>query len=319
MRSGSPSTSGVVVAAVVGLALAAAPAWADVAVVKGGALRPKAQAALAEAERAMMVCWRGAPPATVRVAVVIDGAGMVTATAVTPARAAQCAAGVLAVWTVPGGEWRGELDIASRIGADDLAGAISRQFAARGEVIRACQVAAPAAKGSVTIKVKVHPDGDLTDVVAASKLGAKLNKCVEAAVTGLRLDPLATDEPVAYQLSVGFSGAAPAASAGPGATRVVEAGDGGAPPGSVSGPLDAVNVQGVLRPARPKLAACMKGAQGTLDVRFTIRGEGTTKNIVSKDATGTIIDQACVKKVIAGLRFPAAAGETRVVLPLTVN
>lgn len=290
--------------------LMAAPASADVAVVKGDALRPKAAAALAEAERAMIVCWRGSPPATVRVALVVDGAGLVTATAVTPVRAAQCAAGVLAVWTVPGGDWRGEVEIASRIGADDLAGAISRQFSARGDVIRACQAAAPSAKGPVTIKVKVHPDGELTDIVAASKLGAKLNKCVEAAVAGLRLDPLAADEPVGYQLAVTFSGASTAPAAGS------SGGDGGAPPGSVSGPLDAINVQGVLKPARPKLAACMKGMKGTLEVRFTIRAEGTTKNIVSKDATGTIIEQDCIKKIVAGLRFPGASGETRVVLPL---
>ncbi len=303
----SPSVRIGVVAAL-GL-LAAAPARGDVVVVKGDALRPKAAAALAEAERAMIVCWRGSPPAAVRVAVVIDGTGMVTATAVTPARAAQCAAGVLAVWTVPGGDWRGEIEIASRIGADDLAGAISRQFSARGDVIRACQAAAPSAKGAVTIKVKVHPDGHLTDAAVTSKLGAKLNKCVESAVLGLQLDPLASSDPVAYQLSVGFAGAG---AAPPVATTT----DGGTPPGSVSGALDAINVQGALKPARAKLAACMKGAAAALEVRFTVRAEGTTKNIVSKDATGTIVDDACIKKVIGGVRFPSASGETRVVLPL---
>ena len=305
--------AGLAVAGLVGLLGLARPARADVAVVKGDALRPKAAAALAEAERAMIVCWRGAPPATVRVALVVDGSGLVTATAVTPARAAQCAAGVLAVWTVPGGDWRGEVEIASRLGADDLAGAISRQFSARGDVIRACQAAAPSARGPVTIKVKVHPDGDLTDVAATSKLGAKLNKCVEAAVAGLRLDPLAADAPVGYQLAVTFSGVSVAPPSG---ARVE--GD-GASPGSVSGPLDAINVQGVLKPARAKLAACLKGSSTTLEVRFTIRAEGTTKNIVAKDATGTIIEQECVRKVLAGLRFPGASGETRVVIPLTAK
>jgi outer membrane biosynthesis protein TonB len=222
---------------------------------------------------------------------------------------------VLAVWTVPGGPWKGEVDIPSRIGAEDLAGAISRQFAARGELIRACQSAAPSAAGPAIVKMKVHPDGDLTDVAVSSKLGAALNRCVETAVTGMKLDPLAADEAVAYQLSVTFTGARSPPPPGPG-TQVVEGGEPGAP-GSVSGALDAIEVQRVLRPARPKMAACMRAGQGALDLRFTIRADGTTKNIVSKDASGTVIDQACIKKVVAGLKFAAANDETRVVLPLS--
>ena len=300
--------------------VALAPARADVVVAKGAALKPRAAAALADAERAMMICWRGAPPATVRVAVGIEATGLVTASPVTVAAAAQCAAGVLAVWTVPGGPWKGELEIASRIGADDLAGAISRQFADRGQLIRACQAAAPAASGSATIRVKVHPDGDLTDVAVSSKLGARINRCVETAVAGMRLDPLATDAPVTYQLSVAFAGARGAPARGSDQTTAVEAGAAGTP-GSVSGALDGIIVQRVLRPAQVRLAGCMKAGAGAgaLEVRFTVRAEGTTKNIVIKDATGTVIDQRCVKQVVAGLRFPAASNETRVALPLTMR
>ena len=183
MRRGARALAGAV-----GLMLAAlAPARADVVVVKGGALRATATAALAEAERAMIVCWRAMPPTTVRIALAIDARGIVTATAVTPAAAAQCAAGVLAVWQVPGGAWQGEVDIASRIGADDLAGAISRQFSDRGAVIRACQAAGAGAKGPAIIKVKVHPEGELTDVVVTSKLGKAIDRCIETAVAGLKL------------------------------------------------------------------------------------------------------------------------------------
>lgn len=298
-----------------GLALAARAAAADVVVVKGGALRATAAAALAEAERAMIVCWRAAPPATVRIALAIDGRGLVTASPVTPAAAAQCAAGVLAVWQVPGGAWSGELDIASRIGADDLAGTISRQFADRGEVIRACQAAAPTAKGAAIIRVKVHPEGELTDIAVSSKLGKAVDRCVATAVGGLRLDPLATDAPVAYQLSVMFTGARAPTAPGPGPTT----GDQAGAAGSVSGPLDGIQVQGAMRTAQTRLAACIKGSAGPLDVRFTIRAAGTTKNVVVKDATSTVIDQPCVAKVIGGLKFPKASGETRVVLPLAVR
>ena len=322
MTAGCGSTGRRGVAALVGAigltAMLAAPARADVVVVKGGALRATATAALAEAERAMIVCWRAAPPTTVRVALAIDARGIVTATALTPAAAAQCAAGVLAVWQVPGGAWKGEVDIASRIGADDLAGAISRQFSDRGAVIRACQAAGPGAKGPAIIKVKVHPEGELTDVAVTSKLGKAIDRCIETAVAGMKLDPLATDEVVGYQLSVTFSGTVTASGSGPGATKVAPGG-GPAMPGSVSGPLDAAEVQRVLRPAQAKLAACLKGAAGTYDLRFTIRAVGTTKNIVVKDATSTVIDQPCIKKVVTGLRFPSASGDTRVVLPLTVS
>ena len=318
-----------VVAAVVMLvavASASAPASADVKVVKGGALRGGAAAALGEAERAMSVCWRGTPPATVRVAIGVDAGGVVTASALDGGATAQCAAGVLAVWTVPGGAWKGEVQIASRVGAGDLAGAISRQLAARGDTIRACQAAAPAAAGPVTIRMKVHPEGELTDVVVSSKLGAALDRCVKTAVGGLRLDPLAADAPVAYQLAVTFAGKAArpggaGAGAGAGVSTVVEAGDGDAA-GSVDGALTADSVQAVLRPGRAKLAACLKAkgaGGGQVTVRFTVRADGTTKNVAIKDARGATADEACVKKAIGGLTFTAAGDETRVMLPLTVK
>jgi hypothetical protein len=271
----------------------------------------------------MVVCWRGTPPASVRVAVAVDGGGAVTASAVSGGAAAQCAAGVLAVWTVPGGPWKGEVDIASRVGAGDLAGAIGRQLAARGESIRACQSAAPKAAGPATVRMKVHPEGQLTDVVVSSKLGASLDRCVKQAVSGLRLDPLATDEPVAYQLSVTFAGARAGGPTPPaaGGDTLVEADDPSAPGGSVIGALGAAEVQQVLRPAQPKLAACLKGRRGAarMTVRFTVRPDGTTKNVVVKDASGAAPDEACVKKVVAALRFASAADETKIVLPISVR
>ena len=159
--------------------------------------------------------------------------------------------------------------------------------------------------------------------------GAALDRCVKTAVSGLRLDPLAADAPVAYQLAVTFAGkaarpaggAASGAGAGAGATSVVEAGDGDAA-GSVEGALTADTVQAVLRPGRAKLATCLKtkgAGGGQVTVRFTVRADGTTKNIAIKDARGAIADEACVKKAIGALKFTAAGDETRVVVPLTVK
>ncbi|HVV82231.1 MAG TPA: hypothetical protein VHE35_04100 [Kofleriaceae bacterium] len=303
-----------------GLAWAAAPARADVTVEKGGALRGGAAAALADAERAMNVCWRGTPPATVRVALAIADGGAVTASAASGEPAAQCAAGVLAVWTVPGGAWKGEVEIRSRVGAGDLAGAISRQLAARGDTIRACQAAAPSAAGPLVIRMQVHPEGQLTDIAVTSKLGPKLNACVEKAVASMRLDPLAADDPVAYQLSLTFSGArvAPAGPAGPPALTAVVESDDSVAGGSVTGALGGGDVQKVVKPALPRLAACLHGA-ASLELRFTVRADGTSKNVVVKDATGAAADATCFKKALAAIKFPPAGDETRVVLPITVR
>jgi hypothetical protein len=259
----------------------------------------------------------------VRVSLAIDGGGAVTAGALDGGAAAQCAAGVLAVWTVPGGAWTGEVEIRSRVGAGDLAGAIGRQLAARGDTIRACQAQAPKAAGAASIRMQVHPEGELTDVTVSSKLGAAIDRCIKAAVSGMRLDPLAADQPVAYQLSVSFTGARAKPAAGTGATTIVAADDPAAAGGSVSGALAAADVQAALRPAQARLAACLKpaagGAAGQATVRFTIRADGTTKNIAVKDVAGVTADEACLKKAIAALRFGAAGDETRVVFPLTLR
>lgn len=304
----------------VGLVLAAASARADVKVVKGGALRGGALTALRDAERAMIVCWRGSPPPAVRVALTVDASGAVTASPVAGGAAGQCAAGVLAVFAVPGGAWQGEVEIGSRVGAGDLAGAISRQLAARGDTIRACQAVAPKARGPAVIRMQVHPEGELTDVAVTSKLGAAIDRCIKTAVGGLRLDPLAAEEPVAYQLSLTFSGATAAAPTGPGPGTVVEGGDVGEA-GSVSGALAAADVQRVLGSAQGAIARCLKAGKGAsrMVVRFTVRADGTTKNVVIKEATGAPADEACVKKVLGGLTFTRASDETKVVYPLVLR
>jgi hypothetical protein len=77
-------------------------------------------------------------------------------------------------------------------------------------------------------------------------------------------------------------------------------------------------VQKVVRGAQARLIKCSRDAAdaATADVRFTVRADGTTKNVVAHDASGASIDAACVKKVVSGLRFPSASAETRVVLPI---
>ncbi len=100
MRTAAPRV------ALLGLLVAPSLAASDVSSVKGGppaAGKGLAAGALAEAGKAMGVCWRAPVKGAVRVAVEVAGDGAVTASAISKGAAAQCAAGILAVWTVPGG------------------------------------------------------------------------------------------------------------------------------------------------------------------------------------------------------------------------
>ncbi len=289
-------------------------------IVKGGPRtdRPKAEAALAAAARAMGVCWRKSPPATVNVKVAVAADGAVTATPTSRDPAAQCAAGVLAVWTVPGGAWSGEVEITTNGAVQDLSSVIQSQLLARAAPIKACQAQAPAAAGPVAIKMKIHPDGSISDVAVSSSLGGKIDTCVQQAVTALRIDAIDASGPITYQLAVAFAGKGDggggAGGAGGGGAGVSERAPEG---GSIAGTLAVADVQQVLAPARGKLLACGKKGKGKGKVvtRFTIRADGTTKNVVTRDAIGDKAIEDCLVGVFKSLTFPKSGGETKVQYP----
>src|SRR4051812_19860691 len=109
-------------------AVASAPALADVTIVKAGPhgdVRPKVEAALRDVERAMTVCWRGTPPPSVRIAVAVNPDGVVDAIHLSKGGAAQCAAGILAVWTLPGGPWSGHVEIVPHAASDGAASEVA--------------------------------------------------------------------------------------------------------------------------------------------------------------------------------------------------
>lgn len=308
-----------VVLAVSSLLLPVVAAAGPASIVKGGPKADKAKvvAALDAAVRAMGVCWRRSPPprVTVKLAVAADGA--VTATPATRTPAAQCAAGVLAVWTVPGGAWSGEVAITTGGETPDLSSVIQSQLLARAAPIKACQAQAPAAAGPVAIKMKIHPDGTITDVAVSSSLGAKIDTCVQKAVTALRIDALDASGPVTYQLAVAFAGKGDAAGGGGGGAPPATAPEGG----SIAGALAVADVQQVLGAARGKLLACGKKGKGKGKVvtRFTIRADGTTKNVVVKEPIGDRGIEDCLVGVFKALRFPAGSGETKVQYPTQFN
>jgi outer membrane biosynthesis protein TonB len=153
-----------------------------------------------------MACWRAPVKGAVRVAVQVDADGAVTASAISKGAAAQCAAGILAVWTVPGGAWKGEVEIGAAAATPDLAATIQQQLLAASAPIKACQARAPGKAGSAAIKMKIASDGTIGDVAVTSKLGDELDKCVSRAVAAIKLAPTGASGAVNYQLAIAFSG-----------------------------------------------------------------------------------------------------------------
>lgn len=297
---------------------AASTASADIAITKGGPSSDDGKAlaggALGEAAKAMAVCWRAQPSGPQKVTVAIAANGAVTAKAVTKGAAAQCAAGILAVWTIPGGPWKGEVAItagASATPSTDLATTIQQQLIARSAPIKACQSKAPGKSGSAQIKMKIAPDGSIGEVAVSSKLGTELDRCVTGAVTAIKLAPTSAAGAVSYQLAVAFSGKvdAVAPATGPEAP-------GGA---TVGGGLGGAQVEVGVAKLRESIARCVdaKVAKGKRAVvRFTIRTDGTAKNVVVKESSGDGKVDTCIEKGFTGLTFPAANEETKVSLPL---
>lgn len=300
--------------ALVLVAVTSASAAADVAIVKGGPSgnhRGLADGALGEAGKAMAVCWRAKTSGALRVAVTVAADGAVAAKPITKGAAAQCAAGILAVWTVPGGAWKGEVEIGAAAATPDLAATIQQQLVARSAPMKACQSKAPGKAGSAAIKMKIASDGSIGEVAVASKLGAELDKCVALAVASVRIAPTGAATAVSYQLSIAFAGkdevAPSGGNTGPGAGA------------TVGGGLGAAAVEDGIKQARAQLERCVDRAatQGKRAVvRFTIRGDGTAKNVVIKESTGITKADACIEQAFGAATFPKAEAETKVNLPL---
>jgi outer membrane biosynthesis protein TonB len=304
---------------VVSLLIPSVAAAGPATIAKGGPKSDKAkvESALNAAAGAMSVCWRKSPPASVTVKVAVAADGAVTATPAAKSPAAQCAAGVLAVWTIPGGAWSGEVEIKTGGGPTDLSAVIQSQIMANASSIKACQSQAPTAAGPVQIKMTIQLDGSIKDVQVASSLGAKLDTCVQKAVSAMRLDPLDATAPVKYALAIAFAGKGEDMGP-PGGGKLPEAEPEG---GTIAGGLPVSDVTPVLKAARPKIIACGKkgSGKGKVVTRFTIRPDGTTKNVVIKESINDKGIEDCLVGVFKSLKFPTGEGETKVSYPASYN
>jgi hypothetical protein len=136
---------------------------------------------------------------------------------------------------------------------------------------------------------------------------------VQKAVTALRIEPIDTSAPVKYALAVAFAGKAEGGGAGGGGPLPSPDPEGG----SIAGGLPVDQVKPVMNAARPKIIACgRKGSgKGTVVTRFTIRPDGTTKNVVIKEPINDKGIEDCLIGVFKALKFPTGPGETKVQYP----
>jgi TonB family protein len=132
---------------------------------------------------------------------------------------------------------------------------------------------------------------------------------------------------VKYTLRLDFAGSAaapaakPAGSAAAPAALPVEAG------ATKEGPLSVEAVRDGIEARAADFRACYRKEQkkqkalaGKVVVRFTVRGDGSVKNVKVKESTlGNAAVEACLVGIAGTLHYPAADSgqETRVIFPFS--
>jgi hypothetical protein len=234
---------------------------------------------------------------------------------------AQCVAGILAVAALPKVAWSGVVRIGPGGssstsggfgtgnagfggGGDDIGAALGTHAAD----LRQCQKVDPKASGLVQVDLRVHADGTITDVAIAKSLSAALDACVIKALGKIKLDGYQGKE-VRYRLGLSFAGDSSTAT-GPATSN--------APAPTKRGPLSVDQMMPVIEADRVHIDRCGAGvkASGKLVIRFTIRKDGTVKNLAVTQALGDAKVEKCVLDRFGALKFPSATDETQVQFPL---
>lgn len=281
--------------------------------------KKRALSALDDIAPALAVCWRGSPPARVSVTVAVDRRGRITRAAdKSGGPAAQCAAGILAVHELPasGAGWTATLRLDTTAPAEvDLHAELRRHQS----TLQGC---GGDARGTVGLRFLIHADGRLggAEVVRSTVEDAAIHRCLTERIEKLRIAKRPGGKTVSYTLEVGLGGKANA----PGSTGSQES---AAPGPSKKGPVPGPVIQAGIAELSDRFAACyrkrkQKGARGYVMIRFTIRANGTVRNVkVRKSTLGEARVEACVVKVGTTLRFPGEQGrdETRVFYPISFS
>jgi TonB family protein len=301
-------------------------AHAQPSVVDGG---PKDSAALEAAAGkvagALSVCWQGKRPNAVVVAVSVAASGEVrTAKAKTRGKVATCAAAVLAVHRLAAASkgYRATLSFPTSGGGGGGASVRDKVLAGvkNNRAVDACHTGKPKLTGRVNIRFLVKPNGRIVDVEAneSTLSDAKVAACLVKEIGSTRLGALDTKRSVEFTLPFSFGGGAAALPTSGGS------GDASLQP-QKKGPLETDVLRRVMAAARSKFSGCYEAQlrnnpdlAGVVVLRYTIRANGTTRNVkIKKSTLDNAAVEACRVKVGERLKFPAQTGraETRVVYP----
>jgi TonB family protein len=286
---------------------------------KPPAAKKQALAALAGIAPALRVCWRGSPPARVTVDIQVDRRGRITRAAADGGGAAgQCAAGVLAVHELPatGSSWKARLRIDTAAPAEVDLHAELRKHQSR------LQRCGGDARGTVGLRFLIHPDGRLSgaEIAHTSLKDDAVHRCLTTTIEKLRIAERPGGKTVSYTLEVGLGRTATSASTTTGSGADT-------PSPSKKGPVEGAVIQAGIDKLSERFARCYrkrskKDARGYVMIRFTIRADGTVRNVKVREST---LDDAKVEGCVVGagkdLRFPGEQGrdETRVFYPISFS
>jgi hypothetical protein len=285
----------------------------------GAAANDEVLASIAQARTLMTVCWRKAPPATVKVELAVDAAGEVTkAVAKTKGAAAQCAAGILAVSTLAstGKKWKGVVELkAAAAGQANDAQAIHAQLAEKYQAtLFACQDADPAYAGKLSLKLTVQQDGRVSEAkVTTTGVSKAVVKCLEKAAKAFTFDPLDSTS-VVYEAGLSFAGGGKTRTAAGSEVEV----DAALEP-TRKGPIDAEAAAAVIRGGHAGLVKCAKKHKpsGVVNIRIAVNADGSIKDVkVKTSELGDEAAEACVVAVFKPMKFAKADAESVIVYPI---
>jgi len=298
----------------------------------GKAAKRKVEASFERLRKRLAVCWCETKSAPVRVALTVSARGKVLSAKQKRQNAhAQCAAGVLAVNALAGTGSKYsmvvELDPAAFAAgssgglAGDVMDQIKEELKPYRAKLQSCYdrvaVKEPDLAGAVQLGFLIRADGRIVDPeVKSSTLGhAGVEKCLLDTLLAARVGERPGGKTISFSLALNFQGGAQSPGIG---------GDASLRP-QKDGPVSAAALSKVMNENKNRFSACYdkvarkkRDLKGHVVLRFTIRDDGTVRNVKIRETTLENKQvESCIVKVGESLRFPGEKGraKTRVFYP----
>ncbi len=298
----------------------------------GKAAKHKVEVSFDRLRKRLAVCWCERKTGPVRVALTVAANGKVLSAKQKQKNAhAQCAAGVLAVNELAGTGSRYSMVVeldphafssggAGRVAGDDME-RIKQELAPYREKLQGCYnrvaVKNPDLAGAVQLGFLIKADGRIVDPeVKSSSLGhAGVEKCLLDTLSAARIGARPGGKTISFSLALNFQGGSESPGIG---------GDPSLRP-QKDGPVSAAVLSTVMNKNKSRFSDCYDrvarkkpGLEGHVVMRFTIRDNGTVRNVKIRETTLKNKQvEACIVKVGESLRFPGEKGraKTRVFYP----